>query len=206
MAMLLAFVLFGVVLSGIIGSVDLGPSLALAALVIFAIRPAALGIVLSRAKMSLPAHGFVSWFGPRGLNSLLLALLAVQAAVPGSELLLATVGVVVLASVVVHGATATPLSAWYGKIAAQETLAEERESTAAGLFASSESDVPRITAEELFERLSDAEPPAVLDVRSRSSYEADGYRIPGDVRLLPNQVTEWASQFVDRNLIVTYCS
>ena len=78
MAMLLAFVLFGVVLSNILGSVDLGPTLILAALVIFAIRPGVLGLVLARAKMSWPAHGFISWFGPRGLNSLLLALLVVQ--------------------------------------------------------------------------------------------------------------------------------
>ena len=77
MAMLLAFVLFGIVLSGMVGSVALVPALGLAALVIFVIRPGVLGVVLARAKMSWEAHGFVCWFGPRGLNSLLLALLAV---------------------------------------------------------------------------------------------------------------------------------
>ena len=98
MAMLLAFVLFGAVLSGILGSVAVGPALILAVLVIFLIRPPVLALVLSRAKLSWEARAFVSWFGPRGLNSLLLALLVVQAGIPGSELLLATIGVVVLAS------------------------------------------------------------------------------------------------------------
>ena len=68
MAMLLAFGLFGAVLSGILGSVSLGPALIMAALVIFLIRPPVLALVLSRAKVSWEARAFVSWFGPRGLN------------------------------------------------------------------------------------------------------------------------------------------
>ena len=43
MAMLLAFVLFGVVLSGFLETVDIVPTLGLAAAVVFAIRPAVLG-------------------------------------------------------------------------------------------------------------------------------------------------------------------
>ena len=78
MAMLLAFVLFGAVLSGILGSVALGPALILAALVIFLIRPPVLGLVLSRAKLSWEARAFVAWFGPRGLNSLLLYDLVIK--------------------------------------------------------------------------------------------------------------------------------
>ena len=128
MLMLLAFVLFGVVLSGMFGTISIGPVLLLSALVIFIIRPSVLGLVLARARMSREAHLFVGWFGPRGLNSLLLALLVVQAGLPHSELLLATIGFVVLASVTVHGASATPLSSWYSRRAARETLEEERES------------------------------------------------------------------------------
>ena len=78
--------------------------------------------------------------------------------------------------------------------------------TAAGLFTSDESKVPLITVEELFELLSGDEPPVVLDVRSRSSYDSDGYRIPGDIRLLPDQVKEWGPQFDGSNMVVTYCS
>ena len=207
MAMLLAFVLFGAVISGIIGTISIGPALILAALVILVFRPSALGIVLSRAKMSWEARVFVSWFGPRGLNSLLLALLVVQAGIVGSELLLATVGVVVMVSVVVHGATATPFSAWYGRKASEETLVEEREGTAAGLFSDDESEeVQRISPEELSRLLEGPNPPIILDVRSRSSYERDNARSPGDVRVLPDQVTEWAATHPSDKSIVAYCT
>jgi NhaP-type Na+/H+ or K+/H+ antiporter len=84
--------------------------LALAALVIFGIRPLVLGAILSSARMSWEARGFISWFGPRGLNLLLLALIAVAAGVPGAEVLMATVGIVVLASAAIHGASTTPVA------------------------------------------------------------------------------------------------
>lgn len=206
MAMLLAFVLFGVVLSGILSTVDVVPVIILAALVIFVIRPGVLGVVLARANMSWPAHGFVAWFGPRGLNSLLLALLVVQAGLPGGEVLLATVGVVVLASVTIHGATATPFTAWYGRRAAKETLAEERESTAAGLFAHEETEVRLIAPAEVMELMSSPEPPLILDVRTRSTYENSGQRIPGEIRMMPDQVVEWASECVGTGLVVVYCA
>ena len=206
MAMLLAFVLFGVVLSGILSTVDVVPVLILAALVIFVIRPGVLGVVLSRSNMSWPAHGFVSWFGPRGLNSLLLALLVVQAELPGAEVLLATVGVVVLASVTIHGATAAPFTGWYGRRAARDTLAEERESTAVGLFTHAEAEASKITPAELEKLMSGPEPPLVLDVRTRSTYEKSGLRIPGDVRMMPDQVVEWASECGGTGLAVVYCA
>ena len=65
MAMLLAFVLFGAVLSRLIGTVNVVPALVLAAMSIFAIRPVVLGVLLSRVKMSWRAQAFVCWFGPR---------------------------------------------------------------------------------------------------------------------------------------------
>ena len=206
MAMLMAFVLFGAVLSGILGEAAIGTSILMAFLVICVIRPAILGAVLAKANMSWEAHAFVSWFGPRGLNSLLLALLVVQAGVAGSEVLLATVGVVVLASVLLHGATAAPVTSWYGRRTAGETLAEERESTVAGLFAHDKTEVPRITVDALSESLSQPDAPLILDVRSRSSYEHDQARIPGDVRVVPDQLYEWAHEQPKDRLIVAYCT
>ena len=206
MAMLLAFVLFGVVLSDILGTVSIGPALGLAALVVFVLRPAVLGLVLSRARMSWEAHAFVAWFGPRGLNSLLLVLLVVNAGVAGSELLLATVGVVVLVSVIIHGATAIPSTAWYGRRALRETLVEERESTAAGLFGHKETDVAAVTPSELKGMLAGPSPPVVLDVRSRSSYERETSRIPGSVRVPPDQTVDWAADQPKERPIVAYCS
>jgi NhaP-type Na+/H+ or K+/H+ antiporter len=193
MAMMLAFVLFGVVLADVLEQVSLVEVAVLAALVIFAIRPAVLTLVLARAHLSWPARFFVGWFGPRGLNSLLLALLVVHAEVEGATELLAAVGAVVLTSTLVHGASAQPLAMWYGRRAAAETLTEERESTAAGLFAG-EGGHDLLAPAQLAELLASAEPPIVLDVRSRSTYARDGGRIPGSVRVLPGR------------LVVAYCT
>ena len=134
MAMVLAFVLFGVTLSPLLDDVDLLPTLVLAILLVLLLRPAVLNLVLVRAHISWEARALVAWFGPRGLNSLLLALLALQAGLPEAERLLVVVGFVVLVSVVLHGASAGPLVGWYDQRARRDTLEEERESTAAGLL------------------------------------------------------------------------
>jgi NhaP-type Na+/H+ or K+/H+ antiporter len=47
----------------------------------------------------------IAWFGPSGLSSLLLVLLPVFAGVPGSDRLFRICALVVLISVIVHGAT-----------------------------------------------------------------------------------------------------
>jgi len=208
MLMLVAFVMFGVVLSKSLGALDLAPALAFAALTIFVIRPLAIGGVLSlrAARLSRGAQAFIAWFGPRGLNSLLFALLVVLADVPGSTLLFPAAGLVVLVSVVAHGASATPLVNRYAHRLERETLAEERESNASGLFISTPEDVERITVEGLQELLQAADPPIVLDVRSRSQYERDDGQIPGSVRVLPDEVGLWSTEQAAGRLIVPYCT
>lgn len=208
MAMLLAFILFGAVLSTLLGTIAVIPALGLAFIVIGIARPLALGIVLQRATMSRAARIFIGWFGPRGLNSLLLALLAVQADVPDAERLLAIAGMVVVVSVIVHGASATPLSAWYGRRVAQsmQTLAEEREGTASGLFEPEATMIDRITPQELAARLRSANPPIVLDVRTRAQYQADPEPLPGSVRVLPDQVEAWAAGQDKQRAVVAYCT
>jgi sodium/hydrogen antiporter len=206
--MMVAFVLFGAVLSTLLGDVPLPATLTLAALAIFIIRPLVVGSVLwlGRAGLSRYARQFIGWFGPRGLASLLFALLVVTEGVPGGEQLFALIGVVVLVSVVAHGVTATPFSHWYARRASQETLAEERAGTAAELLAPSPDDIPRVTPAELAQRLAGPNPPVVLDVRSRSEYQRDGVQIPGSVRVLPDQVSEWAADRLRDQPYVLYCT
>ena len=208
MTMLLAFVLFGALLSTMLGQVPLPATLALAGLALFVIRPVAVRLVLwlGRAGLSRYARQFIAWFGPRGLNSLLFALLVVAQGVPGGEELFSVIGVVVLVSVIVHGVTATPFSSWYARKASQETLVEERAGTAAELFTQTPDDVPRITPVQLFDRLGGPHPPLIVDVRSRSEYQRDGVRIPGSVRVLPDQVTEWAADRLRDQPYVLYCT
>jgi hypothetical protein len=98
------------------------------------------------------------------------------------------------------------LSSWYVRKAGRQTLAEERAGTVAELFTPSPDDVPRITPAELAGRLAGPNPPLVLDVRSRSAYDHDRIRIPGSVRVLPDQVTEWAADRLRDQPYVLYCT
>jgi NhaP-type Na+/H+ or K+/H+ antiporter len=214
MTMLLSFILFGVVISEIALAVPLVPVLVLAVVVIFVARPLAIGLVLRRAAVSNVARAFIGWFGPRGLNSLLLALLVVQQGVANAEFLLAVTGIVVTVSVVVHGASATPLSSLYGRALEHSTLQEEREGTAAGLFEGPAGETPRIKPEELARELEGTNPPIILDVRTRSQYERDKTQIPGSVRVSTDRVEEWARRLIAENPdgepfvrpVATYCT
>lgn len=206
MAMLLSFVLFGVLLSATLGQAPLA-ALGLAGVVVFLARPAAVGLLLARApNLSWRGRAFIAWFGPRGLTSLLYALLAVTAGVPQGVELFAVTGVVVLVSVVLHGVSATPLSRWYASSIARRTEQEERQSQFSGLFTSGPDDVARITPEALAESLSGDDPPLVLDVRTRSQYARDRVRILGSVRVLPDQVRDWAAAQAQRRPVVLYCT
>ncbi|MBT4072630.1 MAG: hypothetical protein HOE75_02985 [Chloroflexi bacterium] len=206
MAMLLSFLLFGIVLSGILSEVDVVETLILAALVIFVIRPVSLAAVLSRAHMSWEGRLFTSWFGPRGLNSLLLALLVVEAGVEGSELLLAVVGTIVLASSVLHGASATPLAAWYGRRITMSVHEEERESDAASVLGTHGEELKRVSVEELHQRMESGESMYILDVRARSNFESDPERIPGEIRVLPDQAADWATDRPPDRPVIAYCA
>jgi NhaP-type Na+/H+ or K+/H+ antiporter len=69
-----------------------------------------LGAGLDRATVL-----FVGWFGPRGLASLVFALLALEELGGAGDEVIAVIGVTVLLSVVAHGFSAGPLAAWFGE-------------------------------------------------------------------------------------------
>jgi NhaP-type Na+/H+ or K+/H+ antiporter len=74
---------------------------------------ALLGAGLGRATVL-----FVGWFGPRGLASLVFALLAVEDLGSAADQAVAVVGATVFLSVLLHGISAAPLAARYGQSAA----------------------------------------------------------------------------------------
>jgi sodium/hydrogen antiporter len=59
---------------------------------------------------------FVGWFGPRGLASLVFALIALEEAGPGAERAVAVIALTVLLSVLAHGVSASPLATRYGRL------------------------------------------------------------------------------------------
>ena len=92
-----------------------------AVLSLTAIRMAPVAVALLGARLHPETVAFIGWFGPRGLASvvfLLQASLALSVAGEPTNILVTTAGWTILLSVIMHGASAGPIAAWYGKRAA----------------------------------------------------------------------------------------
>jgi sodium/hydrogen antiporter len=79
------------------------------------IRMAPVAVALAGERLGRAAVAFVGWFGPRGLASVVFALIALEdigQPVAGSAV--SVIAFTVLLSVVAHGATADPLARRYG--------------------------------------------------------------------------------------------
>ena len=187
--MLLAFLLFGVS-SPLIGTVALLPALFFAVVTLAVARPIAIGVVLrDRTSAGMPAC-LSAGLARGGSARCCLGCCWYPGGCPGRSKYWPRL-IVVIISVILHGVSSAPLAARYGREVAEETLTEERESTAAGLFDQIQRDAPDNTRGT--GRPADREnPPLVLDVRSRSTYDRDSATIPGSVRVLPDQVSIWA--------------
>jgi NhaP-type Na+/H+ or K+/H+ antiporter len=83
------------------------------------VRMVPVALALLGAKLDRETVAFIGWFGPRGLASLVFALLALEELGPGADDAVAVIGTTVLLSVLAHGATAEPLAARYGAAAAR---------------------------------------------------------------------------------------
>lgn len=85
------------------------------------IRMAPVALALTGAGLGRAATAFIGWFGPRGLASVIFALLALEElgeGVAGSAV--AAIAFTVLLSVLVHGASARPLARRYGEVLRHE--------------------------------------------------------------------------------------
>ena len=103
----------------IFGAVLLGPSLkhlswqialyAVLSLTLVRMLPVAIAMIGSGAQV--PTVGFLGWFGPRGLASIVFAVIVVQEAhLPGAQTILTTTYVTIGLSVLAHGVTAAPFA------------------------------------------------------------------------------------------------
>jgi len=214
MFLLLTFVAFGASLIWIgVTAVD-GRTVAFALLALV-MRTAVLLPGLRRAGVSDGSRRLIAWFGPRGLSTLLLVLLAVFAGVPGAERLFAIACLVVLLSVVLHGGgialflrrrvdgapapASTPLR--------RPMLPVVEEARAAP--AAPAADVPlRITIGELRELWAHRAPVVLVDVRTDRTYRSDGLRAAGAVRLPPEDAVRTARQLglEQHATLVVYCA
>ena len=119
------------------GALALGPALGeltweiavyvVLSLTVVRMAPVALAMIGSHAQRQTVA--FIGWFGPRGLASIVFALIALDDEVPESHLLFTVVTVTVALSVIAHGLTSGPLVGvyhrWYEAHASAAPDAEE---------------------------------------------------------------------------------
>ena len=77
------------------------------------VRMVPVAIAMARRGARLPTVAFIGWFGPRGLASVVFALLVVERGVPEEQTIVTTVVVTVALSVVLHGLTSVPLVGAY---------------------------------------------------------------------------------------------
>ena len=181
-------------------------------------RTVVLSVALVRERLDRNSRRLIVWFGPRGLSSLLLVLLAVFAGVPGSERLFAVTALVVLVSVVLHGGSLM-LVGQGGLGGGGAGTATAPEPAARGLpiaeFATAPApptdavaDRERMTLAEL-RHLEDAGEPVVLvDVRKDRAWNESDIQARGAVRLPPDRARERAAELaLPRHAwLVAYCA
>jgi NhaP-type Na+/H+ or K+/H+ antiporter len=108
------FVLFGAILLGpALGELSWKLALyAVLSLTVVRILPVAIAMLGTRARP--PTLGFLGWFGPRGLASIVFAVIVVEESnLPHEHLIVLAIYLTVGLSVFAHGLTASPLAARY---------------------------------------------------------------------------------------------
>jgi NhaP-type Na+/H+ or K+/H+ antiporter len=83
------------------------------------IRMVPVAVALVGTRLGRPTVALVAWFGPRGLASVVFALLALEElGGPAADHAVAVITITVMISVVAHGATADPLGTRYARLLA----------------------------------------------------------------------------------------
>lgn len=211
MALLFTFVLFGTSLiwSGLTVA---GPLTLAFTLLVFVLRPVAFLPALIPSRITWRDRGLIAWFGPRGLSSLLLVLLAVFGNIPGSRGLLTISCLVVLCSILLHGFSPFVLlrsPKTTGRKRLESTASEDspKPDTDSGVTCSLACPIDHSSAGERplsdpeyldFAELSRLEqssaPVIVIDARTDRTYNDSELEIPGAVRLHPDHAASDADR------------
>lgn len=211
MAMLLTFVFIGAALIDSAWQTMGVAALLFAGFSLLVARPLPFMFVLRRASISQAGKLMISWFGPRGLNSLLLAVLAIAAGIPDAEKVFGVVSIVVVLSMIVHGGTATPVLSWYGRRLRRSDLPEENAADAVTLFDNDKTwdttaSVPRMTVDELHGMIERGEPVTIIDVRRQTAFERDLQRIPGSMRIPVDELVDRSEDIPRDRPVVLWCA
>ncbi len=98
-----------------------------AVLALTALRMLPVAVALLGTRLRLPTVAFIGWFGPRGLASIVFALIALETLRRDEqlEIVLVTISLTVVLSVIAHGFSAEPLAQRYGAWVEREQPEEE---------------------------------------------------------------------------------
>jgi len=164
-------------------------------------------------------HGqlLIAWFGPSGLSSLLLVLLAVFAGVPGSDGLFRITALIVMISIVLHGTSPMLLTRFGATEPAEPSpppqpqpelvkdpralpVIESATPTAVG--------TQSITLEELDQLFKSGDQVVLLDVRTERSRDTSDTQAKGSVRMPPEHVVAQANQLKlpKEAWLIAYCA
>lgn len=122
---LLTFLLFGAVVAGEVLSELTWQTAAYAALSLLVVRPLATAAALLGTRLSWSSVAFLGWAGPRGLASIVYAVLIMESGrITGAEEIFQVAAWTIVFSILLHGLSAAPLSRRYGNYA-DRTLPED---------------------------------------------------------------------------------
>lgn len=215
MLLLLTFVALGTTLIWIgLGSLDW--RVVLFAVIALIARPLVLYPMLAGLKLDVRDRRLIAAFGPRGLSSLLLALLPVFAGIPNAEQIFTVTSLVVLLSVVVHGGgTAFFLRksasrGLAGPVKAPRPLSRSTAIVGAAPVSQSQTvaDPLRISIDDLRALQAKREPVVIVDARSDRTYDGDPITAAAAVRLRPDDPVRDATEkrLSQRATLVVYCA
>lgn len=115
---MLSFIIFGAVMLPQAISHTSWATIVYAILSLTLIRMLPVAIALAGARLNPVTTGFLGWFGPRGLASILFGLLIVEKMhTPATSAILSIVVVTVAFSIILHGITAAPFGKRYAALA-----------------------------------------------------------------------------------------
>lgn len=214
MALLFTFVLLGgsLIWSGF--TIVDGPTLIFAAIALL-VRPAVLLLSLAPLRLDRRSLALITWFGPRGLSSLLLVLLPVFVGLPGSARLFSVCSFVVLLSVLIHGGSLMLLGRRAVPPPAAPPPPRPPEEPRKVLLPVLEPAVPdaaeipqRMGIEELKALRASGEPVLILDVRKLRTFEGSETTAQGAVRIDPERAVQEAErlQLPKEAWLVAFCA
>jgi len=208
MLLLFTFVIFG---SSLIWSGFQGLDTRTVIFAVFAILIRVPVYLLTLIGSNVDRRGrlLIAWYGPSGLSSLLLILLPVFAGVPGSDRLFRVSALVVMISIVLHGASPMLLTRFGRKVEPEEAEPEKPRALPVVESVTREAiGAQSVTFEELERLQRSGEQTILLDVRTERSRDTSDFQAQGSVRMPPDHVVAQANELKlpKEAWLIAYCA